>query len=391
MSSKKSDTPRAPRPNSPASGRSRPASPRPRRQKRGRRAAFLSSLLGSSKGRLGLAAAIAAVTVGGVYLAGRHEGRREVTPHERLAQEQGRDGAPPALPTAPPVPPSTSPSAPAPGPAYPPEGGAPDVSGSREAPPPVVAPPVRKPPVPPRSPVVAPRPAPLPAGAHPRIVIVIDDMGLDRPRSARAVALPAGVTTSWLPYARDLPQQTAAARQAGHQLIIHIPMQPVGRADPGPGALTTDLSDEEITRRMLIDLAAFDGYVGVNNHMGSRFTADASRLDVVLRILAERGLMFLDSRTTPDSKAAALAPALHLPLVSRDVFLDDDQSPQAVQAMLNRVEEVARKHGLAVAIGHPHDVTLTALERWLPTLAAKGFVLVPLTDALPHASVEEGR
>ncbi|TWB44325.1 divergent polysaccharide deacetylase family protein [Nitrospirillum pindoramense] len=225
--------------------------------------------------------------------------------------------------------------------------------------------------------------APAPGAAHARIVLVIDDLGLDRPRSTRAVALPGPVTTAWLPYAHDLAEQTRAARAAGHELIVHVPMEPMGKADPGPGALTVNLSDEEIQRRLETDLASFDGYVGINNHMGSRFTANEGKLAVVLAELSRRGLMFLDSRTTPDTKGPELAARYHLPLVSRDVFLDDDQSPKAVQAMLAKVEEVARRHGTAVAIGHPHDVTLSALEHWLPTLAAKGFTLVPLTAAVP--------
>ncbi|TWB17281.1 hypothetical protein FBZ89_111132 [Nitrospirillum amazonense] len=224
--------------------------------------------------------------------------------------------------------------------------------------------------------------APTPGAAHARIVLVIDDLGVDRPRSTRAVALPGPVTTAWLPYAHDLADQTRAARAAGHELIVHVPMEPVGKADPGPGALTVNLGDEEIQRRLEADLASFDGYVGINNHMGSRFTADEGKLSIVLAELSRRGLMFLDSRTTPDTKGPELAARYHLPLVSRDVFLDDDQSPKAVQAMLAKVEEVARRHGTAVAIGHPHDVTLTALEHWLPTLAAKGFVLVPLTSVI---------
>ncbi|MDE1147751.1 MAG: divergent polysaccharide deacetylase family protein [Azospirillaceae bacterium] len=227
-------------------------------------------------------------------------------------------------------------------------------------------------------------PAPI-TGPHPRIVLVIDDLGLDRPRSARAVRLPGPVTTAWLPYAHDLAEQTHAAKAAGHELIVHVPMEPMGNADPGPGALTTKLSDEEIQRRLTADLAAFDGYVGINNHMGSRFTSDEGKLAIVLEELQRRGLMFLDSRTAPTTKGPEIAARLHLPIVSRDVFLDDDQSPKAVQAMLERTEEVARRHGTAIAIGHPHDVTLTALEHWLPTLQAKGFTLVPLTAVVPPA------
>lgn len=351
----------------------------------------LKARLGTPGGRLALAAGVALLAIGGVYFGGVHHGAQAPVPRQ-VSPVSAAPPAPHTLPQAPPVPQTAPPlTPPVPHTAQDPSATAGEAERDAVGDEALVPSP---PPAQPRqrvatalpAPRPAPRPAPLITGAAPRIVIVIDDMGLDRARSARAVALPAGVTTSWLPYAHDLEEQTQAARRAGHQLIVHVPMQPMGKADPGPDALTTDLSDEEITRRLTRDLAAFDGYVGINNHMGSRFTADPHRLEVVLRILAQRGLMFLDSRTTADSKAGMLAAGLKLPLVSRDVFLDDDQSPAAVAAMLERTQEVARRHGIAIAIGHPHDVTLSALEHWLPTLRAKGFVLVPLSDALPPPS-----
>ena len=162
-----------------------------------------------------------------------------------------------------------------------------------------------------------------------------------------------------------------------------MPMEPLAaHLDPGPGALLTTLSPDEIARRLEHSLAAFDGYVGINNHMGSRFTGDREHMLPVLTELQRRGLLFLDSVTVGNTVGPALAEALHLPHARRHVFLDDSPTPAAVRASLVRVEQVARQTGTAIAIGHPHDVTLEAVSAWLPGLAAKGFVLAPLSAAV---------
>src|SRR5512143_58578 len=109
--------------------------------------------------------------------------------------------------------------------------------------------------------------------SRPLIAVVIDDVGLDRPRSKRAWELPGPLTMSFLPYAKDLREQARAARAKGHELMLHLPMEPNGRSDPGPGALLVSQSDAELRQRTTAALDSFDGYAGVNNHMGSRFTA----------------------------------------------------------------------------------------------------------------------
>jgi len=222
-------------------------------------------------------------------------------------------------------------------------------------------------------------PAP-PVGAAPRIAIVIDDCGLDRPRTERAIELPAAVTLSFLPYANDLPAQTEAARRRGHELLVHVPMEPINaRLDMGPNGLAVDLPREEVLRRLRWDLGRFDGYVGINNHMGSRFTTDRQAMSWVIGELRSRGLMFLDSRTIAGSVGESLASADDVPYAGRDVFLDDDRTADAVEARLMDAEAVARKKGAAIAIGHPHDATLLALNRWIAELPRSGIVLVPLT------------
>lgn len=217
----------------------------------------------------------------------------------------------------------------------------------------------------------------------PKIAIVIDDLGIDRRRSLIAIELPPPLTLAFMTYADDLADQTEKARRRGHELLVHMPMQAMSaHFNAGPNVLEVGLSDRELRQRIDWGLDRFSGYVGVNNHMGSRFTADIQGMEVVMSELKRHGLLFLDSVTTDGSQAGAAAKRLGVPFLQRQVFLDNDQSVQAIREQLIKTEEIAKRHGQAIAIGHPHDATLAALADWLPTLAAKGFEIVPLTALL---------
>lgn len=220
---------------------------------------------------------------------------------------------------------------------------------------------------------------------RPMIAVIIDDMGLDRRRSARAIRLPAGVTLAFLPYAHDLARQLGEARRRGHELMVHLPMEPGRRsADPGPDVLRVGETAVNLRRRIDRALGKFTGAVGLNNHMGSRFTEDRAAMRVVLEVLRARGLLFVDSRTTARTVAPGIARELGVPFAARDVFLDDDPSPASVAAEMRRVEGIARRKGSAIAIGHPRDATLDALEGWLLGLRMRGFVLVPVSAVVRH-------
>ena len=225
-----------------------------------------------------------------------------------------------------------------------------------------------------------------PASGVPVVAIVIDDLGLDRARTERAVAFPGGVTLAFMTYAENLARWAAAARAARHELLVHVPMQPLSPTiDPGPNALTMALSEPEIRQRLRWDLGRFEGYVGANNHMGSRFTESAAGMSVVMDELKARGLLFLDSRTTGASACAPLAAARELPFAARNIFLDNEPTVPAVTRQIVALEDVARRHGSAIGIGHPHDGTLAALADWLPTAETRGVRLVPLTSVMRHA------
>jgi hypothetical protein len=257
-----------------------------------------------------------------------------------------------------------------------------------DEPAPLPPPPVAVAPPPPPPPAVAKEspawkryalPAPETAG-RPMIAVIIDDMGLDKRRSERILALPGPLTISFMSYAEELPRQTAEAQAHGHEMMMHVPMEPLAEGlDPGPGALLDALPADELKRRIGDDLDRFKGYVGINNHMGSKFTAYAPGMTLVMEELHKRGLLFIDSLTTEHSVGLELARQNNVPAAGRNVFIDNDNDVAAVTAQLAKLEELARRKGNAIAIGHPRDATIAALTAWLPTLAGKGIVLVPVS------------
>lgn len=221
---------------------------------------------------------------------------------------------------------------------------------------------------------------PAPASAQPRIAVIIDGLGIDRVATTRVIALPAAVTLSFVAYGTDLAGQAAAARRAGHEILLRVPMEPVSvTAAMGAYGLGRNMPPEELLRRLRWDLARFDDYVGIDNHMGTEFAADTPAMEVVMSELKRRGLLYLDDRAMPTAPVAAAARDFAVPYVTRDIFLDGEQAAVAVDVRLQELVAIARQRGSAIAIGHPHDATLAALARWLPTLSRQGVVLVPLT------------
>ncbi len=224
-----------------------------------------------------------------------------------------------------------------------------------------------------------------PPKAYPKayVAIVIDDVGVDYKRSARAINLPPEVTLAFLPYAKHVKEQAEAASKKGHELMVHLPMEPLRMtANPGDNYLSVTHTDEELQARIARNLDTFGGYKGVNNHMGSAFTRHAAGVEVLMDALKERGVYFLDSKTAPDSVAEKIARQKGVPTTHRDVFLDHFETSEKVNAALAQMERAARSSGYAVAIGHPKDVTMSALEAWLPTLAEKNIEVIPMSEMI---------
>ena len=214
----------------------------------------------------------------------------------------------------------------------------------------------------------------------PAIALVIDDVGVDLKRARRAVALKGPLTIAIMTYANDITALASTAHLNGHELMVHVPMEPVDlSSNAGPNVLLTSHESGELMRRLEWALTRFDGYVGINNHMGSRFTAWEPGMRLVLAELNKRGLLYLDSPTSSESKAGQVARKLSLPFASRDVFLDNDPTPDAVRQQIVELEEIAKRYGYAVGIGHPHDATIEVLSEWLLHAEERGFVLVPIS------------
>ena len=216
-------------------------------------------------------------------------------------------------------------------------------------------------------------------GREPVIAIVIDDMGVSHRRTANISSLDYPLTSSFLTYASNLRPQIAAAERAG-QIIAHLPMEPKASMNVSPDVLTVKMNEKQVAEGLNGMLDKFPGIAGVNNHMGSRFTEDAERMDVVMKELEKRGLFFLDSKTTPHSAGEKAAKDNRVRYVSRNVFLDNEDKFDYVMRQLRQTEAIARKNGYAVAIGHPKEQTYNALKVWLPTLKSRNLRLVHLSE-----------
>jgi uncharacterized protein len=218
-----------------------------------------------------------------------------------------------------------------------------------------------------------------PQRPSPRVIIIFDDVGPDRRAFDRLMTLPGPLTISFLPYAKDVQQLADRAIAEGHDILLHLPMEPAGGADPGPGALKTSMAPAELFSALGENLARFEGYAGVNNHMGSKLTRDEQAMKRILAYLDNRGLYFLDSLTTGESKARIAGEAVGAEVIVRDVFLDAEPGEEAVRRQLALAESIAAQTGYVIAIAHPREETLAVIGPWLTSAPARGFRLDTLT------------
>lgn len=217
---------------------------------------------------------------------------------------------------------------------------------------------------------------------QPAIAIVIDDLGASAREVDDVLALGEQMTLSFLPDGPDAPWLARYARRAGHEVMVHVPMEPIAPGYRlGAYGLRVAATGAENLDRLGAGLARFGAYVGINNHMGSRFTSDTESMVVVLAELKRRGLMFLDSRTAATTQGNHLAALLEVPHAMRDVFIDAEMTPDRIAHELARLEQVARERGVAIAIAHPRPMTLSALRAWLPAARERGFAFVPISYA----------
>jgi polysaccharide deacetylase 2 family uncharacterized protein YibQ len=221
-----------------------------------------------------------------------------------------------------------------------------------------------------------PKPS-APAGAQALAAVIVDDLGnnLDAVRALCAIGRP--VTAAILPFASQTGETAALAAGCGVEIMLHLPLEAFVPKEIAAGRISSGMSAAEVRARVNECVDQVPGCRGVNNHEGSRTTEDAALMPVILDVLKERRLYFIDSLTTRDSIAYDTARRMGVPSAVRRVFLDSDPSEEGVRRQLVELFRAARTHGRAVGIGHARRETLDALGRHLGMAADYGVKLVP--------------
>jgi polysaccharide deacetylase 2 family uncharacterized protein YibQ len=228
------------------------------------------------------------------------------------------------------------------------------------------------------------QPPTTPPANPPRVALIIDDMGNNMAAARQLMAIDLPLTFSILPESPDAARIATLAHERGHEVMIHIPMQPLAypRISPGPDALYVTLTPAQIRRRLADYLAKVPYAVGANNHMGSRFTEDREGMKVVIAEMKKAGLFFIDSLTTAHSVAFQVARQAGVPAAVRDRFLDNVQDVNQISRQIRSLAKLAIRQGHAIGICHPHPQTLEALRREVPFLRQEGIEVVPVSQLL---------
>lgn len=227
------------------------------------------------------------------------------------------------------------------------------------------------------------RPAPPPA-AGPRLAIICDDLGYDQAAAGELLALPFHLTVSVIPHLPFSAEVAEEAFRRGDEVMLHLPMQ----SEPSSATqekieLRVGMDSQQVQSTLAGMLGTVPHAVGVNNHEGSLATADPALMRELMPALRERGLFFIDSRTTAATVAYTAAQQAGVRAASRKIFLDDTATVDAVRAQLELAARDALRNGSAIAIGHPHPATIAALAKTVPQLEARGLRLV-FASSLVH-------
>ncbi len=219
------------------------------------------------------------------------------------------------------------------------------------------------------------------------IALIIDDMG-NSIHDAAAFDLPVAVTFSILPFTPLSQQFSHTAEQQSREVMLHVPMEALNGKALGPGAITSDMLPTNIQDTLQAALNNVPNAVGLNNHMGSKLTQLTLPMQSTMHFLQHSGLYFIDSRTTRYSKAERIARQNGVPVAHRHVFLDHVADEKHIDGQFKRLLQLARKQGIAVAIGHPYPKTLAYLQTHLQDLQQQGIRLVPVSElVLPNQSL----
>ena len=218
-------------------------------------------------------------------------------------------------------------------------------------------------------------------GKKAAIAIVIDDLGQDLKPAQELASLPYRITFAIMPGLSQSRNVAELAGQKGREVLLHLPMEYRGKnGKPAPGMLRSNMTPMDFLNTLTDDIAAVPGAVGVNNHEGSSLTENKEAMKFLMAELKARNLLFLDSLTTPNSVAYATAKEFGLRAGKRDIFLDNDSvHPDAIAKQFQDLTRIAKEHGQAIGIGHPHPATIDVLRKWLADAGKDGIEIVPVS------------
>jgi uncharacterized protein len=216
----------------------------------------------------------------------------------------------------------------------------------------------------------------------PRIALIITGLGVSTSASNDAIAkLPGPVTLGFVPYGSDVAALATRARNGGHEILLQVPMEPFEYPDndPGPQTLLTSLTPQQNIDRLYWLMSRFQGYVGVSDTMGARFTASEQSFTPILQELGKRGLIFVDDGANPRSLASRITNANNLPFAQADVILDALPTPAEIDRALGRLEMAARERGTAIGIASAFPVSIEHIAKWAKAAQSRGLQLIPIT------------
>ncbi len=214
------------------------------------------------------------------------------------------------------------------------------------------------------------------------MALIVSGLGVSAATTADAIGkLPEAVTLSFVPYGADVAALATRARTGGHEILLQVPMEPFGYPDndPGPQTLLTSLTPQQNIDRLYTIMGKIQGYVGMTNTMGARFTASEDALSPILHEAAKRGLIYVDDGSSPRSAAARIAGAGNLSFVRTDVVLDAVPAAKDIDRALDRLEMMAREHNFAVGMASALPVSIDRLAAWAKTAESRGLLLVPIS------------
>jgi len=214
------------------------------------------------------------------------------------------------------------------------------------------------------------------------IAIIIDDIGYQWKNDTEIIALPYPLTYSFLPQAPYTVKLANLAHHHSKEIMLHLPMQSIAGQQPEPEAIHLDMSMDEVGQVLWNGLSEVPHAIGINNHQGSLITQHPGHMQWLMQWLRGTNLYFVDSLTSEQSVAGNIANANGIPNLKRDIFLDHDPSPQAIEKQFDKLLQLAKQKGVALAIGHPYPATIKMLDKRLPQLHQQGIRLLSVSNLL---------